>query len=156
MLTKHLKHLETHDPASPMEMLIVVSSMMVFNVKAYLKFQEAGVFYSIAFLFTLSTLVVPWYHFRNNLHAESWGETSSSHRPITPSGSTRGAPRGIFGLSHKQLLGSEWVENDSLTVKFELEVRPDDWHLGSEKNFWPGVMDLWIWADCSTKISTLD
>ena len=38
--------------------------------------------------------------------------------------------QGIFGLSHKQLLGSEWVENDSLTVKFELEVRPDDWHLG--------------------------
>lgn len=35
---------------------------------------------------------------------------------------------GIFGLSHKQLLSSEWVENDSLTVKFELEVRPDDWY----------------------------
>ena len=46
MLTKHLKHLETHDPASPMEMLIVfVSSMMVFNLKAHLKFQEAGVCY---------------------------------------------------------------------------------------------------------------
>ena len=36
---------------------------------------------------------------------------------------------GIFGLTHKQLLDSEWVENDSLTVKFELEVRPDDWCL---------------------------
>ncbi|CAJ1442876.1 unnamed protein product, partial [Effrenium voratum] len=34
----------------------------------------------------------------------------------------------IFGLTHKQLLDSEWVENDSLTVKFELEVRPDDWY----------------------------
>ena len=32
---------------------------------------------------------------------------------------------GIFGLSHKELLQSEWVENDTLTVKFELEVRPD-------------------------------
>lgn len=38
--------------------------------------------------------------------------------------------QGIFGLSHKQLLASEWVENDALTVKFELEVRPDDWQLG--------------------------
>ena len=26
-------------------------------------------------------------------------------------------------------LSSEWVENDALTVKFELEVRPDDWRL---------------------------
>ncbi|CAE7639816.1 BPM1, partial [Symbiodinium sp. CCMP2456] len=32
--------------------------------------------------------------------------------------------RGIFGLSHEELLQSEWVENDTLTVKFELEVRP--------------------------------
>lgn len=40
------------------------------------------------------------------------------------------AASGIFGLSHKQLLASEWVENDALTVKFELEVRPDDWQLG--------------------------
>ena len=31
---------------------------------------------------------------------------------------------GIFGLSHEELLQSEWVENDTLTVKFELEVRP--------------------------------
>ena len=30
---------------------------------------------------------------------------------------------GIFGLSHDELLGSEWVENDTLTVKVKLEVR---------------------------------
>ncbi|CAE7227143.1 BPM6 [Symbiodinium sp. CCMP2592] len=30
---------------------------------------------------------------------------------------------GIFGLSHEELLRSDWVQNDTLTVKFELEVR---------------------------------
>ncbi|CAE7227125.1 BPM2 [Symbiodinium sp. CCMP2592] len=40
------------------------------------------------------------------------------HPPASP---------GIFGLSHEELLQSEWVENDTLTVKFELEVRPDRW-----------------------------
>ncbi|CAE7733865.1 BPM1 [Symbiodinium sp. CCMP2456] len=34
---------------------------------------------------------------------------------------------GIFGLSYDELLQSEWVENDTLTVKFELEVRPNEW-----------------------------
>lgn len=33
------------------------------------------------------------------------------------------SPQGIFGLSHEELLASEWVENDTLTVRFELEVR---------------------------------
>lgn len=33
---------------------------------------------------------------------------------------------GIFGLTHEELLESEWVENDTLTVKFVLEVRPDE------------------------------
>ena len=32
---------------------------------------------------------------------------------------------GILGFTHVQLLHSEWVENDTLTVKFLLEVRPD-------------------------------
>ncbi|CAE7639799.1 BPM2 [Symbiodinium sp. CCMP2456] len=35
------------------------------------------------------------------------------------------ASLGIFGLSHEELLQSEWVVDDTLTVKFELEVRPD-------------------------------
>ena len=34
------------------------------------------------------------------------------------------ASLGIFGLSHEELLQSEWVQEDTLTVKFELEVRP--------------------------------
>ena len=33
-------------------------------------------------------------------------------------------PTGIFGLSHQELLNSQWVENDTLTVKFVLEVHP--------------------------------
>ena len=35
------------------------------------------------------------------------------------------ASQGIFGLSYEQLLQSEWVMDDTLTVKFELEVRPE-------------------------------
>lgn len=33
-------------------------------------------------------------------------------------------PTGIFGLTHKELLQSEWVSSDTLTVKCEIEVRP--------------------------------
>ena len=32
---------------------------------------------------------------------------------------------GLFGLTFKQLLQSEWVEDDTLTLKFVLEVRPE-------------------------------
>jgi len=38
--------------------------------------------------------------------------------------STSQAASGIFGLQHDELLQSEWVNNDTLTVKVELEVRP--------------------------------
>ena len=34
---------------------------------------------------------------------------------------------GIFGLSHEELLRSEWVQDDELTVKCVLEVRPRDY-----------------------------
>jgi len=36
----------------------------------------------------------------------------------TPSG-----PIGIFGLSHDELLESDWIEDDTLTVKIQLQVR---------------------------------
>ena len=32
---------------------------------------------------------------------------------------------GIFGMSHEELLKSEWVVEGALTAKFELEVRPN-------------------------------
>ncbi|CAE7399626.1 BPM6 [Symbiodinium natans] len=35
---------------------------------------------------------------------------------------------GIFGLTHDELLQSEWVENDTLTMKFLLEVRCEGVH----------------------------
>jgi len=38
--------------------------------------------------------------------------------------STSRAASGIFGLQHDALLQSEWVINDTLTVRVELEVRP--------------------------------
>ena len=44
------------------------------------------------------------------------------------------ASLGIFGLSHEELLQSEWVENDTLTVKFELEVRPSVFPRGQPLN----------------------
>ena len=34
------------------------------------------------------------------------------------------ASLGIFGLSHEELLQSEWAQEDTLTVKVEQEVRP--------------------------------
>lgn len=43
------------------------------------------------------------------------------------------ASQGIFGLSYEELLQSEWVMDDTLTVKFELEVRPEG---GPESECW--------------------
>ena len=40
---------------------------------------------------------------------------------------------GIFGLSHQELLRSQWVQDDTLTLKFELEVRPQG---GAESKPW--------------------
>lgn len=38
-------------------------------------------------------------------------------------GRERGSSTGIFGLAHEELLQSEWVNKDVLTIKFQLEVR---------------------------------
>ncbi|CAE7336025.1 BTB/POZ and MATH domain-containing protein 2 [Symbiodinium microadriaticum] len=66
-----------------------------------------------------------------------WGETSDfvhfeedevAERAYGPDVHSPGHPPtslGIFGLSHEELLQSEWVVDDTLTAKFELEVRPD-------------------------------
>jgi len=62
-----------------------------------------------------------------------WGETVTECRPhsdedlvmfgpdVRQDGCAR--PQGIFGLQHEALLQSPWVEDDTLTVRFELEVR---------------------------------
>eukprot|EP00930_Biecheleria_cincta_P047339 TRINITY_DN32797_c0_g1_i1.p1 TRINITY_DN32797_c0_g1~~TRINITY_DN32797_c0_g1_i1.p1 ORF type:complete len:504 (+),score=73.00 TRINITY_DN32797_c0_g1_i1:91-1602(+) len=34
-------------------------------------------------------------------------------------------PQGIFGMTHSQLLNSEWVVNDTLTAKLQIWVRPN-------------------------------
>ncbi|CAE7207451.1 BPM3 [Symbiodinium sp. CCMP2456] len=62
-----------------------------------------------------------------------WGETSTevledehgckAFGPDVHDGSSDPAKMGIFGLTHEELLRSEWVEGDILTVKFVLEVR---------------------------------
>lgn len=43
--------------------------------------------------------------------------------PDVKYGRERGFSTGIFGLTHDQLLHSEWVNKDVLTIKFQLEVR---------------------------------
>ncbi|CAE7764739.1 BPM3, partial [Symbiodinium sp. CCMP2456] len=66
---------------------------------------------------------VQWGRTRDVVHDGDSGRTCAYgpdvHWPDDPPASL-----GIFGLSHEELLESQWVENDTLTVKFELEVRP--------------------------------
>ncbi|CAE7843596.1 BPM2, partial [Symbiodinium necroappetens] len=66
---------------------------------------------------------VQWGQTRDVVHDGESGRTCAYgpdvHWPGEPPTSL-----GIFGLSHEELLQSEWVQNDTLTVKFELEVRP--------------------------------
>ena len=62
-----------------------------------------------------------------------WGETANACHPHSNTSEWYFGPDveefddevadGVFGLSHEELLGSEWVENDTLTVKVKLEVR---------------------------------
>ncbi|CAE6927386.1 BPM2 [Symbiodinium sp. CCMP2592] len=47
-----------------------------------------------------------------------------SYRTYGPDVEGSDAAVGIFGLTHEELLESEWVQNDALTAKFALEVRP--------------------------------
>jgi len=67
---------------------------------------------------------------------EQWGGQGSVCRPHQDSYNAifgpdvhldsqeeRTTERGIFGLSHEDLLSSEWLESDALTVKVELQVR---------------------------------
>jgi speckle-type POZ protein len=61
-----------------------------------------------------------------------WGETGNvcmlqgaANTEFGPDVTTdgRASPQGVFGLSHEALLKSEWVTDDTLAVRFELEVR---------------------------------
>jgi len=47
---------------------------------------------------------------------------------------------GVFGLSHRELLQSKWVQRDSLTVKVLLEVRPGREVYASKQNIHPSVV----------------
>jgi len=54
---------------------------------------------------------------------------SVTSQPFGPDvGPGPGPSKGVFGLSHAELLQSEWVQDDVLTVRFELEVRPSTPH----------------------------
>ena len=41
-------------------------------------------------------------------------------------------PSGIFGLSHAELIESEWLVDDALTVKVKIELRPQIEYLDQE------------------------
>lgn len=65
---------------------------------------------------------------------EPWGDMGNECHPDTDTSDwvfgpdvqlAPGTPSGIFGLTHTQLVASDWVENDTLTIKFQLELRPD-------------------------------
>jgi len=67
---------------------------------------------------------------RNDSEFVQWGSEGRCDRVIEglvagPDVTSTGVATGIFGLSHEELLQSEWVHEDTLTVKFEVEVRPD-------------------------------
>jgi hypothetical protein len=70
---------------------------------------------------------VQWGAEGNECHPE-WLEKGKAFGPDVQN-LTRGEERkgklGIFGLKHKELLQSEWVEDDALTVKVQLEVMED-------------------------------
>eukprot|EP00930_Biecheleria_cincta_P031664 TRINITY_DN21975_c0_g1_i1.p1 TRINITY_DN21975_c0_g1~~TRINITY_DN21975_c0_g1_i1.p1 ORF type:complete len:489 (+),score=75.85 TRINITY_DN21975_c0_g1_i1:94-1560(+) len=65
---------------------------------------------------------------------EQWGDTGNIcdpkkaeerfYGPDVP-GDGGSTPQGVFGLSHMVLLNSEWVQDDTMTVKIELELRQD-------------------------------
>ncbi|OLP93811.1 BTB/POZ and MATH domain-containing protein 6 [Symbiodinium microadriaticum] len=57
-------------------------------------------------------------NFKLSMNSKAFGP--DVHRRISPPASI-----GVFGLSHEQLLQSEWVHDDALTLKFVLEVRPE-------------------------------
>ena len=59
-----------------------------------------------------------------------WGETGHEYKSkdsyfLACGPDNAGQPAGIFGLSHKQLVQSAWLQNDTLTVKCAVEVRPN-------------------------------
>lgn len=43
--------------------------------------------------------------------------------PDVQARSDQSRPSGLFGLTHEELLSSEWIHQDTMTVKFELEIR---------------------------------
>ena len=73
---------------------------------------------------------VQWGETRDEIHTSGRNNFGTAYGPDVHL-ALEGKPppaKGIFGLSHEQLLHSKWVENDSLTVKFVLEVRPNECH----------------------------
>ncbi|CAE7403584.1 BPM1 [Symbiodinium sp. CCMP2456] len=72
---------------------------------------------------------VQWDETRNVIH---YGTDDGTHGPVAFGPDVHWpddeppASLGIFGLSYEQLLQSQWVMDDTLTVKFELEVRPEE------------------------------
>ena len=89
----------------------------------YMGFKRIAFRYGI-FVKARDETFVQWGDTRNEYHEVERGHAYGPdvHEPVR-----HGTPTsmGIFGLTHQQLLQSDWVANDSLTVKVLLEVRPE-------------------------------
>ncbi|CAE7824841.1 BPM2 [Symbiodinium sp. KB8] len=94
--------------------------------------------------------------FRYSIYAKTcggdfvqWGKTNEefkrssmckSYGPDVHPERSPPAATGLFGLSHGQLLQSEWVQDDTLTLKFVLEVLPQRSY--SSQSFARSVVDV--------------
>lgn len=65
---------------------------------------------------------VRWGEKRNECHPFDDVTNLAFGPDIQLVGNEHEQPIGIFGLNHQELLRSQWVENDVLTIKFEIEV----------------------------------
>jgi len=66
---------------------------------------------------------VQWGELREELHDVDDGPPTA-YGPDVHEAENAPASLGIFGLTHQQLLQSAWVDKDTLTAKFVLEVHP--------------------------------
>lgn len=66
---------------------------------------------------------VQWGELREELHDVDDGPPTA-YGPDVHEAENAPASLGIFGLTHQQLLQSTWVDKDTLTAKFVLEVHP--------------------------------
>merc|ERR1719356_615100 len=79
------------------------------------------------FIHDVTSGFVQWGQVGDECHPE-WNDPLKAFGPDVQVVRNNSQPEkniGIFGLSHRELLQSRWVNNDTLTVKIELHMRLD-------------------------------